>query len=164
VSKKPSERFLELHPMRPTDIPYGEKLYLQLLDELHERIAKLEDGAPPPDELDPTKTKSPEPSVCGECGAYAVEALGSSVTSAYYAPYFDTDGRRHHHDANVIRSALRCANGHTIVLPEKIAGSCWCGWPANAKEAEPAPIGVYVGDNLGKVKGYEPEAEGSEEL
>ena len=29
---------------------------------------------------------------------------------------------------------------------------------------EVTPVGVYVGDGLGKVKGYEPEAEGSEEL
>jgi len=36
----------------------------------------------------------------------------SSTTLAYYQPYYDEDGKYHHHDANITTTEYSCSNGH----------------------------------------------------
>lgn len=40
---------------------------------------------------------------------------GSSITLAYYQPYYDEDGVYHHHDNNDISTDYSCSNGHRWV-------------------------------------------------
>jgi len=47
-------------------------------------------------------------------------------TLAYYAPYYDEEGKHHNHDGNTTTSNYTCSNNHSWT--EKSSGSCWCGW------------------------------------
>jgi hypothetical protein len=42
-------------------------------------------------------------------------------------PYYDEDGKLHHHDRNTATTGYNCSNGHYWL--EKSIGNCWCGWP-----------------------------------
>ena len=54
--------------------------------------------------------KCPE---CQQAGERSTVYPGmTTVTCAYYAPYYDEDGRFHHHDNNVIESECHCSRGH----------------------------------------------------
>lgn len=64
-----------------------------------------------------------------------VEELGSMRTLMYSAPFYDQEGRRHHHDSNISTTGFRCSRGHSWETKSK--GSCWCGWPALHKSNEP---------------------------
>lgn len=50
----------------------------------------------------------------------------SYVTDAYYPPFYDKEGKYHHHDGNVTTNKYYCSNGHQF--NNKSYGSCWCGW------------------------------------
>ncbi len=62
-----------------------------------------------------------------------VESGGLRTTLVHYPAFHDKDGNRHVHNANTATAAYRCSNGHTFTV-KKIQGSCWCGWPEDAKE------------------------------
>ncbi len=51
----------------------------------------------------------------------------TTTTLAHYSPFYDKDGRYHHHDANTLTTEYHCSNGHKWT--EHTSGSCWCGWP-----------------------------------
>ncbi len=50
----------------------------------------------------------------------------SSTTAMYCAPYYDEDGKHHHHDLNMTTTGYACSNGHEWTEGKR--GSCWCGW------------------------------------
>jgi hypothetical protein len=62
--------------------------------------------------------------------------LGGSTTCLYYAPFYDEDGERHHHDGNIRTMGYRCSNSHR--WEEKSVASCWCGWGTPKGDAGPA--------------------------
>lgn len=70
--------------------------------------------------------------ICKECHAEGKKSTvreGMSMrTAMYFQPYYDEEGRHHHHDANVTTHDFKCSNGHEWV--EKSSGKCWCGWGA----------------------------------
>lgn len=49
-----------------------------------------------------------------------------STTLAYYTPFYDEDGKSHHHDGNTQTTSYNCSNGHNWT--EESHGHCWCGW------------------------------------
>lgn len=69
--------------------------------------------------------------ICEECKKQGLKSKvfdkGSSTTYVAYLPFYDEDGKEHHHDANTITTAYKCSNGH--IWETKTTGSCWCGWP-----------------------------------
>jgi len=50
----------------------------------------------------------------------------STTTLMYFPPFYDEDGKYHHHDGNTITTSYGCSNGHKWT--ESTSGSCWCGW------------------------------------
>ena len=73
---------------------------------------------------------SDERVLCPTCTQQGLRSIvhegGSKVTSAYYPPFFDEEGRRHLHDRNVRTRSFRCSNGHS--WSDRIHPGCWCGW------------------------------------
>ena len=69
--------------------------------------------------------------ICQECKAEGkksrVEVGVTSRTAAYYAPFYDEEGKYHDHDGNVGSTRYSCSNGHQ--WSESSRSSCWCGWP-----------------------------------
>jgi len=64
-----------------------------------------------------------------------------SVTSMYCPPYYDEDGKYHHHDMNIHRYSYSCSQGHSlIVVPSSKCPSCDFG------EEEKITIKEYVKD------------------
>ena len=65
---------------------------------------------------------------CPHCVAEEKKSLvycgGSSITLAYYSPFYDEDGVYHRHDENTINTAYWCSRGHQ--------------WSANSKYPCPA--------------------------
>ena len=54
------------------------------------------------------------------------------TTAMYCEPYYDEDGKRHHHDMNGTSSDYRCSNGHSFY---KVSyKKCACGWQ-NAEDS-----------------------------
>ena len=104
--------------------------------------------------------------ICATCKAEGktsrVFARGGSTTAAYYQPFYDEDGKYHHHDGNVRTASFECSNGHRWT--EQSMGSCWCGWPDKKDEAPPPVVGaekiqgniVLVGAGSGLVQEHEP--------
>jgi hypothetical protein len=41
-------------------------------------------------------------------------------------PYYDEDGKHHHHDSNTSTYGYSCSNGHDFSVSRQ--GTCWCGW------------------------------------
>lgn len=68
--------------------------------------------------------------ICPSCLSEGKKSLVypgmASTTLMYCAPFYDEDGKYHHHDANTTTSSYRCSNGHEWA--ESSGGSCWCGW------------------------------------
>lgn len=50
----------------------------------------------------------------------------SSSTLMWCAPFYDEDGRYHHHDMNTTTTSFSCSKGHRWI--ESAKGSCSCGW------------------------------------
>ena len=50
----------------------------------------------------------------------------SKSTAVYCPPFYDEEGRRHHHDANRRSRSFRCSNGHSWI--DHKPNTCWCGW------------------------------------
>ena len=69
--------------------------------------------------------------ICDQCrkeGKKSTLICGPSTTTLIYcSPFYDEEGKLHHHDSNVTMSSYTCSNGHTFSLNS--SGSCWCGWP-----------------------------------
>ena len=51
------------------------------------------------------------------------------TTAAFYQPYYDEDGKYHHHDGNITTMEYSCSEGHSWT--DKRSGTCWCGWNGN---------------------------------
>ena len=60
---------------------------------------------------------------------------GSLSTAAFFPPFYDAEGRRHHHDGNSCTTSYSCSKGHHWADESK-SGRCWCGWPQKAEEIE----------------------------
>ncbi len=58
-----------------------------------------------------------------------IDDHGSMTTDMYFAPFYDSDGRKHHHDGNARSSNLQCSNGHRFV--KSTPNTCWCGWTSH---------------------------------
>lgn len=69
-------------------------------------------------------TVKPEPILCPECEAPAVDEQAVPVTAMYFAPFFDEQGRRHVHGSNGSGVLWTCKNGHSWSPPGR---KCWCG-------------------------------------
>jgi hypothetical protein len=67
-----------------------------------------------------------------------VVGCGATQTMMYYQPFYDEDGRRHDHDANVVEEHFRCSNEHFIKRTTR--GRCWCGWTGGEEEIEARDI------------------------
>lgn len=59
-----------------------------------------------------------------------VQEMGATTTLRHCPPFYDEEGRRHHHDQNLRQRSYRCSNGH--VWTERVEQVCWCGWSAEA--------------------------------
>ncbi|HUU59961.1 MAG TPA: hypothetical protein VMZ50_10480 [Phycisphaerae bacterium] len=77
--------------------------------------------------------------ICPQCRAEGrrstVTAGAGSMTSAYYPPFYDEDGKHHVHDANGGSQEFTCSNGHRWRESTGPA-PCWCGWPEKAVRAD----------------------------
>lgn len=71
--------------------------------------------------------------ICPQCKAEDKKSCvreGMGMTTAMYcAPYYDEDGKYHHHDYNSTTREYHCTNGHSWT--ERTSGKCWCGWSNN---------------------------------
>lgn len=66
-------------------------------------------------------------SVCVSEGKKSTIRGGITRTSAAYcAPFYDEDGKYHHHDRNRRTAHYTCSNGHS--WSEVSINECWCGW------------------------------------
>jgi len=65
---------------------------------------------------------------CKEQGRKSTISIGmSTITAAYYAPYYDQEGIYHYHDGNNRTDGYICSNGHRIVV--RGTGKCPnCSW------------------------------------
>jgi hypothetical protein len=54
-------------------------------------------------------------------------------------PFYDEEGRHHHHDYNTSTYGYTCSRGHEFSVARK--GTCWCGWN---KDTLPS-VSVYKG-------------------
>jgi hypothetical protein len=48
----------------------------------------------------------------------------STTTLMYCPPFYDEQGRYHHHDLNTTTTGYRCSNGHEWT--ESNQPKCWC--------------------------------------
>lgn len=65
--------------------------------------------------------------VCEKLGLKSkTHANGGRKTMMYCKPYYDENGKYHHHDANRISTTYTCTNGHAWTRVTR--GKCWCGW------------------------------------
>jgi len=68
--------------------------------------------------------------ICQQCKdedkkSNVYEGYGT-VTAMYCPPYYDEEGKKHHHDLNTWTINYSCSNGHDWSV--KSSGQCWCGW------------------------------------
>lgn len=68
-----------------------------------------------------------------------INNMGIVKTLMSCSPFYDEDGRYHHHDGNTITSGFHCTNGHSFSVARQ--GSCPCGW---GKDIVPRVV-VYSG-------------------
>ncbi len=56
--------------------------------------------------------------ICEECKALGIKSNVyegySTCTAMYCQPYYDGDGKYHHHDMNTTNTNYSCSNGHTF--------------------------------------------------
>ncbi len=70
--------------------------------------------------------------ICQECKAAGLKSRvtphGGASTLMYCEPFYDEEGKYHHHDLNVLTSSFSCSNGHQWVTKShpKCPG---CDWP-----------------------------------
>jgi hypothetical protein len=57
------------------------------------------------------------------------------TTAVHCPPFYDEQGRLHHHDTNRQTRSFRCSNGHSWVEVEP--QTCWCGWTTEFQDEEP---------------------------
>ena len=73
--------------------------------------------------------------ICPECKKQGLKSFvypGMIMTTCmYYTPFYDEEGKYHHHDSNITTTHFSCSNGHN--WSEKSGGSCWCGWAAKVE-------------------------------
>ena len=62
---------------------------------------------------------------------------GSKTTAVHCPPFYDEDGRKHHHDRNVRTRSFRCSQGHSWV--SNLPHTCWCGWTQTSTFPPEAP-------------------------
>lgn len=76
--------------------------------------------------------------ICPECKKQGLKSKvypGSSTrTLMYCPPFYDEEGRYHHHDSNITATEYSCSRGHKWT--EETTGSCWCGWPEETKKID----------------------------
>lgn len=64
-----------------------------------------------------------------------VAIWGSMTTAMYYTPYYDKDGKYHHHDGNTITTDYRCSNGHKWMENSKReCPTCGKWWESENKQ------------------------------
>jgi hypothetical protein len=66
----------------------------------------------------------PDPILCPFCNGPVVKEQQVPVFCMYFPPFYDDEGRRHHHDANGTGVMYTCGIGHEWSPPN----TCWCGW------------------------------------
>ena len=68
--------------------------------------------------------------ICPECAKEGKKSFvypGPTMSTLMYcAPFYDEEGKLHHHDCNSHTTTYTCSNNHTWTVCKK--GSCWCGW------------------------------------
>lgn len=76
--------------------------------------------------------------ICDQCRKESrtsnVEETIHIKTAAFYAPFYDEEGKLHIHDNNATVSKYTCSNGHTFSRKSEI--HCWCGWNGIKKAKE----------------------------
>lgn len=65
--------------------------------------------------------------ICSECKKQGLKSkvypkLGTT-TLLYYEPFYDEEGKYHHHDSNINIKNYECSKGHK--WSEKSSNSCW---------------------------------------
>lgn len=69
--------------------------------------------------------------ICPTCkkeGKKSKVFIGVGMTTMLYCqPFYDEDGKYHHHDLNTTTTQYTCSNKHH--WSEKTQSECWCGWP-----------------------------------
>ncbi len=69
--------------------------------------------------------------ICPECKKQNLKSIvypGYSTTTLMYSqPFYDENGKYHHHDLNKSTTSYSCSYGHKWAETSK--PSCWCGWP-----------------------------------
>ena len=72
---------------------------------------------------------------CAAAGRASFVYVGPAFTEAVYAPpYFDEDGKMHHHDSARSVSRYECSRGHEWEV-RAAPIPCWCGWlPSGCSE------------------------------
>jgi len=79
---------------------------------------------------------------CLQAGEKSTVYPGMTTCTAMWSqPFYDEDGKYHHHDANSSTTSYSCSRGHR--WSESSRASCWCGWPENKN----APSGALVISN-----------------
>lgn len=90
---------------------------------------------------------------CPECEKEGEKSLvyadGSMMTAVYLPPFYDEEGRYHHHDPNSHSTTFTCSLGHK--WSESKVNKCWCGWPDEERDImihELADVeeGAVIGD------------------
>lgn len=72
---------------------------------------------------------------CVNEGTKSTLSVGMSITtSMYFSPFYDEDGKYHHHDGNTTTTSYRCSNGHEF--SDSRTGSCWCGWGVRPEDPQ----------------------------
>lgn len=65
---------------------------------------------------------------CVEAGLKSRVFVGAvEMTTMWCQPFYDEDGKYHHHDSGTRSQRYSCSNGHHWC--EQSRPSCWCGWP-----------------------------------
>lgn len=68
--------------------------------------------------------------ICPQCqkeGKKSIIYPGMGYTTLVWnPPFYDENGKYHHHDTNATTSEYKCSNGHAWT--EVTYPSCWCGW------------------------------------
>lgn len=73
--------------------------------------------------------------ICEELKLESTIRGGNSCwkTAVYYPLSFDSKGKEHNHDKNIVTYAYECSNHH--VWNEEFEGkTCWCGWNKTPKK------------------------------
>jgi len=76
---------------------------------------------------------------CQEEGVTSVVYEGlTSTTDAYYPPFYDEDGFRHHHDGNARTLSLQCSRGHSWAVPQPppLCETCGEWWSKPATQGD----------------------------